>query len=86
MEQAGYPTGGGAEGNGALLHTEEELLTEEFTQVKVLVGSLWLRGKGVWREGPEEQDGQDGCSVEWRGLWVGCGCSSSRPTLCPGGC
>lgn len=41
MEQAGCPTGGGAEGNGALLHTEEELLTEGFTQVKVLVGNLW---------------------------------------------
>ena len=73
MEQAGYPTGGGAEGNGALLHTEEELLTEEFTQVKVLVGSLWLREGRV--EGGARGAGWPGwvlCGVERPvgGVWL----------------
>ena len=75
MEQAGNPTGGGAEGNGVLLHTEEELLTEEFTQVEVLVGSLWLReracggrGQKSRRRKPHDRQGGEGVPGQAKAL------------------
>lgn len=78
MEQAGYPTGGGAEGNGALLHTEEELLTEEFTQVKVLVGSLWLRERACGGRGQRSRMARMGA------LWSGEACGWGVAAVAPG--